>query len=137
MIRKGNYSVPKLGTRLVALALILSSAPVYSDEQVVTYIEANGRLIELTDSWFPGRSVQGAMMAVDAKDIATTENYDRLDNSDLAVRPWVRDGDHIIIYYPENGTSRRFKSSDVKSILVDRPWTNERTEESPSQPDPA
>lgn len=136
MIRKGHYSVPKFAKRLVALVLILSSVPVYSDEQVVTYIETGGRLIELTDSWFPGRSVQGAMMAVDAKDIATTENYGRLDNTDVVVRPWVRDGDHIILYYPENGTSRRFKSSDVKSILLDRPWTNER-EEPPSRPDPA
>ena len=136
MTRKGHYSVPKLATRLVAFVLILSSVPVYSDEQVVTYIETGGRLIELTDSWFPGKSVQGAMMAVDAKDIATSENYDRLDNSDLVVRPWVRDGDSIILYYPENGTSRRFKSSEVKSILLDRPWSNERGE-SLSRPDPA
>ena len=42
MTCKGNYSVPKLATTLVALVSILSSAPVYSDEQVVTYIE-NGR----------------------------------------------------------------------------------------------
>lgn len=136
MTRKGNYSVPKLATTLVALVSILSSAPVYSDEQVVTYIETGGRLIELTESWFPGRSVDGAMMAVDAKDIATTENYDRLDNSDVVVRPWKRDGDYVIIYYLEDGTQRRFNGADVKSILLDRPWINDGCGSSCGRPDP-
>ena len=121
-------------TFLVLMAT--ASLRAHADEQVVTYIETNGRLIELTDSWYPGRSVKGAMMAVDAKDIATTENYDRIDNSDLVVRPWVHDGETILLYYPENGTSRRFKSTDVKSILVDRPLSSERAESS-SRHDPA
>ena len=119
------------------ILMAIASLRAHADEQVVTYIETNGRLIELTDSWYPGKTgIIGAMMAVDAKDIATTENYGRLDNSDLVVRPWVREGDSIILYYPEHGTSRRFKSSDVKSILLDRPWSNERGE-SLARPDPA
>lgn len=136
MTRKGNYSVPKLATTLVALVSILSSAPVYSDEQVVTYIETSGRLIELTDSLLPDTGITGAMMAVDAKDIASKENFDRLDNSDMVVRPWKRDGDNVIIYYLENGTQRRFNGAEVKSILLDRPWINDGCGSSCGRPDP-
>lgn len=137
MIFEGNFSASKLAARVVALALILCSVPVYSDEQVVTYIETGGRLIELTDSWFPGRSVQGAMMAVDAKDIATKENFAHLDNTDVVVRPWKRDGDNIIIYYLESGTQRSFNGAEVKSILLDRPWINDGCGTSCARPDPA
>ena len=134
----GDYRVPKPVTRFLALVFVLCSVPAYSDEQVVTYIETNGRLIELTDSWFPGRSgIKGAMMAVDAKDIATTENYDRLDNTDVVVRPWKRDGDNIIIYYLESGTQRSFNGAEVKSILLDRPWINDGCGTSCARPDPA
>ena len=76
------------------------------------------------------------MMAVDAKDIATKENYDRLDNTDVVVRPWVRDGDNVIIYYLENGTQRRFNGAEVKSILLDRPWINDGCGSSCGRPDP-
>jgi hypothetical protein len=109
--------------RLIVLWLALAFGPTFAEEQVVTYIFADGRYIELTDSEYFGKtSVTGALMAVDAKVFATTENYSRFDNSDFAVRPWVRNGEWIEIHYLDRGIVRRFHSSEVKSFIVDRPW---------------
>jgi hypothetical protein len=115
--------------RLIVLWLALAFGPTFAEEQVVTYIFTEGRYIELTDCSYPGRtSVSGALMAVDAKDFTTTENFTSLDNSDVAVRPWVRSGEWIEIHYIYRGAVRRFHSSEVKSLIVDRPWKVEPTE---------
>lgn len=122
--------------RLIVIWLALAFGPTFAEEQVVTYIFTEGRYIELTDCEYPGRtSASGVLMAVDAKDFATTENHSRLDNSDVAVRPWVRSGEWIEIHYIDRGIVRRFHSSEVKSLIVDRPWKIRAMEVS-SPPEP-
>lgn len=123
--------------KAIVLVLSLAFVPAFADEQVVTFIETGGRLIELTNYLLWGSGIKGAMMAIDAKDMATKENYNRLDNSDVVVRPWVRDGDFIVIHYLESDTQRRFDGSDVKTILLDRPWISDGCDRSCAEPDPA
>ena len=119
--------------RLIApLFFAFACAATHADEQAVTYLEYDGRFIELTDSWLPYDKVTDAMMAVEAKQITTSENYDRLDNTGLAVHPWKRDGDWIIIYFKDG--AKRFPASEVVTKIVNRPWTNAPA--SVSRPDP-
>lgn len=120
---KGKDSAFVRMTRIVVLALSFVFGPAYADEQVVTYIEYEGRYIELTDSWLPAGNTDGTMMAIDAKEISTSENYDRLDHTSLAVHPWKQVGEWVVIYFKSG--EKRFHSSTVITKLVNRPWTNE------------
>lgn len=48
-----------LGVIMLLFSLLV--APTLADDQVVTYVKHNGNFIELTDSWFPGKtSIKGA-----------------------------------------------------------------------------
>lgn len=123
--------------RVMAMVAALASALAVADEHASIFIKDNGRFIELTDSWFPAKTgIAGAMMAVDSSEIATGDNYKTADNSTVTVRPWQRDGDWIIIHFLDQGITKRFHSSEVESIIIDRPWVTEK-EESSSPPAPS
>jgi len=119
--------------RLITLLMLFAlAAPALADDQVVTYIEYEGRFIELTDSWMPYGADDDTLMAVEANQITTSENYDRLDNTGLAVHPWKQVGDWVVIYFKTG--EKRFASSVVITKIVNRPWINAPA--SPSRPDP-
>ena len=105
---------------IAAILFFAFLIPAFADDQVVTYIEHEGMFIELTDSWLPPDQ-EVTMMAVESKEITTSENYDHLDNTGLAVHPWKQDGDWIVIYFKSG--ERRFHSSVVIPKIVNRPWT--------------
>lgn len=118
---------------LLALVFLFAlAAPAFADDQVVTYIEYEGRFIELTDSWMPNGRDDDTLMAVEAKEIATSENYTKLDNTGLAVHPWKQVGDWVVIYFKSG--EKRFPSSAVITKIVNRPWVSAPA--SPALPDP-
>jgi len=122
---------------LIAFALLLSLPAAHADDEVVTYVEHDGHFIELTDSWFPGKtSIKGAQMAIEDDVIASRENMNRTDYPALAIHAWTRDGDDFLVHFIRAAYIKRFRPEDVKTIVVDRdPLTVK--EESSFQPDPA
>ena len=121
MTLDGNYRVPRLVAGFITLALVLCSVHVYSADQVVTYVKHNGNFIELTDSWFPGKtSISGAQMAIEDDQIATRANRNRPVSPALAIHAWTRDGDDFIVHFIRAGYVKRFRPDEVETTVVDR-----------------
>lgn len=118
---------------IAALLAALAFLPAFADEQAVTYLEHEGRVIELTAVEFDlATGIPGAMMAVESDELASRENYGRLNNSDMAVRAWVREGEWCVIHYIPEGTVKRFPLSEIKTRLIDRPWIENESRSRPA-----
>ena len=121
---------------LALFAILLHSPIACADEQVVTYLEYNGKVIELfeivVDQLF--KVPAGSMAAYQMPELLTVESRNRIDEEDQILRTWRRDGDDwIVIDFSELKTSKRFHKSEIKTIFSDRPWTNKpSTTERPS-----
>ena len=115
--------------KLLAIIAVAVLNPAFAATAVVTYIENDGRVIELCENkvdQFYGN--EGSMMAVESREIITGESRQRIDVEDDILRWWKKDGDEwIVIYFKETKTEKRFHSSDVKMIIVDRPWYSNPT----------
>jgi len=120
-----NISEPRnfatVQTRLFsAILLYLYAQFSIAELQAVTYIEWHGRFIELVA--FPLRcdELTMGMMAIEANDILTNENADRLDNDNVKVYCWQRDDASIVLY--RDSAILRLPEPVVKTELVDRPF---------------
>ena len=113
--------------RILALVFALVISPAFADQHVVTYLQVDGRIIELAENRVDQLyGPAGAMMAIDSPELVTGSNWDRIPVDTMIIRYWLREGDDwIIVYFKETGTEKRFHRSDVKTIFVDRPWYEE------------
>ena len=136
MTCRNNNSAFVRAANIVILALSFALGPAFADDEVVTYVENEGRFIELTDSLFPGEtSIKGAQMAIEDDAISTRANMDRPISPALAIHAWTRDGDDFLVHFIRAGYIKRYHSNEVKTIVVDRNPTTVNVE-SFSQPDP-
>jgi len=108
-------------------ALACSAAFANDTLQVATYIEFEGRVIELCETQIDKLvGIPGALAAFEDKELIDKYNVDRMPIEDTIVRAWKRDGDDwIVIYFEERGIAKRFRSSEIKIKIVDRPWIDE------------
>lgn len=99
----------------------------FAEAAVVAYIENEGQFIELCENKVDQLyGDEGSMMAIESPEIATEDNRQRIDPEDVIVRWWKMDGDEwVIIYFKETRIKKSFHRSEVKTIVVDRPWYNE------------
>ncbi len=111
---------------VAALFLALSAGPIRADDPlvVVTYIEYQGRIIELTDFPMDELSIlPGVLLAIDSTGIPEASNIDGFDHSDMILREWKRDGDEAIrIFFREDARFIRFPMDRVKVRVIERPW---------------
>lgn len=120
-----------------ALLLALITPYVLADDTlaVATYIEQQGRVIELAETPIDQLiGVKGALLALDVPELAERHNQGRDD--DTVVRYWMPEGDEWVrVYFKERRESKRFHRDDVKTRIVDRPWISAPA--APFLPDPA
>ena len=115
---------------LLALVIALVISPAFASQHAVTYLEVDGRIIELAESRVDQiYGPAGSMMAVDSPQLVTSSNRDKIPFDSDILRYWLReDDDWIIVYFKETGMEKRFHRSEVKTIFVDRPWYEEPDE---------
>ncbi len=115
--------------RTLAAFILLATSPVFAGDtlRVATYIEYEGRVIELHETQIDQLvGIPGALAAFEDRVLIDKDNVDSLEPGDTIVRVWQRDGDEwIIIHFEERGTTTRFRRSEVKAKIVDRPWMDE------------
>lgn len=100
MIARQNHRLSTRMAAIAAFALSVVSFSVDADEHVATYIEANGRIIELvSDLVSPLDPGTGEIVytAYEADDLVTPANAETVGNT-LRVIGWRRAGDRIVIY---------------------------------------
>ena len=117
--------MPAFGLLALVFALLIS--PAFASQHAVTYLEVDGRIIELVESRVDQiYGPESSMMAVDSPELVTGSNRDRIPFDLEIIRYWLREGDDwIIVYFKETGMEKRFHRSEVKTIFVDRPWHEE------------
>ena len=115
-----------IGAVLVALLLTLSSGPVraYDTLVVVTYVEYQGRTIELTEFRMDEFSMlSGVMLAFDNRCLPEANTIVGFDHDATIWREWKRDGDDaILIFFREREDFIRFPADAIKVRVIDRPW---------------
>ena len=113
-------------TLVAVLFLALSTGPVRADDPLVvlTYIEYEGRIIELTDISMDELSIfSGVLLAVDSTSVREAGNLEGIADSDAILREWKRDGDDAIrIFFREDARFIRFPMDRVKVRVIERPW---------------
>ena len=114
--------------RYFAIALLLALPIPWAQAQdtlvVATYVEYQGRIIELAETLIDELvGIPGAMMALDDAFLPEGNNIARLNHDDTVVRAWKWEGDDaIVIYFKEQKRFVRFHRDEVKVRTVDRPW---------------
>lgn len=111
---------------VAALLLAISAGPARADDPLVvlTYVEYQGRIIELTDISMDEVSIlSGVLLAIDNTGVPEASNIDGFDHDDTILREWKRDGDDAIrIFFREDARFIRFPMDRVKVRVIERPW---------------
>ena len=119
----------------VLLTLLCGASSVARAEDfihLIHYIEQEGRFIELSIIRAPD-DIDGrpTFIAIEANDIATSENYDRLDASFVRAHHWSNDNGSIVLRSMD-GRTRRYASHDVRLMIAKRPFPMNFAHEPPT-----
>lgn len=121
------YAMPQLqrwwaSVLLFLLCFATSWARAEDFIHLIHYIERDGRYIELSIIRAPADiEERPAFIAIEANDIATSENYDRTDGTDVRVHHWINDNGSIVLY-SMNGEIRRYASHEISLLIAKRPY---------------
>ena len=106
--------------RFLVVVAALATMPARAEDQVATYVEYNGKVIELVDAISPLYEGMGKVIhtAFEADDLVTPANLDKMYDS-LQLIGWRRDGETLTIYFDRKRTVQ-LPASAMKARIVDR-----------------